>query len=231
MTLQKSLSDDTEATAKSCADHLIASVSERNIKAVLHYLHLHSQFNLEMDRALNTLLDLLQRDEKLLRAALFGECRVMAVTPCALLFINRHPRESQEALLQSELAAEFKARGTDVHPEWAHGATLFVENLTMEALERAGITNDMLRPWHVLIRVEHEHRVHAVLRSVQCRPRPRLSSTKTVPVLLINDADWSATEADDSDKSPVDIDLKDLMKSDGIKSEMSEMIGLSIADF
>lgn len=94
-----------------------------------------------------------------------------------LLNFNRHVLEFQEALLNSDLAGELSASGVDVHPPWAHGAKIFVESLTQDAVEQAGIKCDELRPWHVLVRADHEPRVHWALRDIKCRPKPRLKSS------------------------------------------------------
>lgn len=269
-------SDLKAGPSTACPERLMSSLTEGNIKSVVNYLHIHSHANPEMEDALNKVLKMLQSEEKLLRAALFGEpivprvkpvgqfaheekhkpmdaeleskleklanpenatswihsadknpqvdafdltnpythaekracsrnkisrikaepsssdiisrlCSVDGSIPCVLLCFNRHPRQFQEALLHSELAAEFEARGVDVSPEWAHGAKIFLDNVTEEAVEQVGIKSDELRPWHVLAHEENEPRIHSALRGLKCRPRPRVRSMKSLRLTLIGD--------------------------------------------
>mmetsp|Transcript_56716 Transcript_56716/g.109518 ORF Transcript_56716/g.109518 Transcript_56716/m.109518 type:complete len:283 (-) Transcript_56716:118-966(-) len=99
---------------------------------------------------------------------------------CIVLCFNRHPKEFEEALLQSDLAKALAQRSVDMQPSWAHGAKIFVEGLTEEALQHSGIVPQDLRPWHVIAQKEDEASIHAVLHHLKYRIRPRVRSAETI---------------------------------------------------
>jgi len=105
---------------------------------------------------------------------------------CILLCFNRHPKEFKEALLQSDFAKAFAQRSVDMQPSWAHGAKIFVEGLTEEALQHSGIVPQDLRPWHVIAQKEDEASIHAVLHHLKYRIRPRVRFAETIHLHLGN---------------------------------------------
>lgn len=92
-----------------------------------------------------------------------------------VLHIGRMPQQASNALLSSDLAAAVRAEGLEVEPEWANGAKVFVP-IAAEDIP-ADVT---LRPWHVLVREEDRPRIDEILRTLRCRERPRIKSSRSL---------------------------------------------------
>lgn len=88
-----------------------------------------------------------------------------------VLSFNRHPREFEDMLLSSSFARQKKDEGIDVQPLWAHGAKIFVSDLTSSDLEECRIDPDVR---HVVVRDEDEAEIHAILEAIPYKRRPRL---------------------------------------------------------
>ena len=79
-----------------------------------------------------------------------------------------HPRREEDNI--SCLGA--RNHGVDTRPPWANGAKVFVGGLGQQLLAAVGV--EELCPRHVLVRVEDEDSVHALLQALSYRIRPRL---------------------------------------------------------
>jgi len=80
-------------------------------------------------------------------------------------------------LLESEFAAEARAEGVEIEPEWAQGAKIFVRI----SAEDLGSEID-LRSYHVVIHEVDVPRVHEILRTLSCKQRPLVKSTCILPL-------------------------------------------------
>jgi len=123
-----------------------------------------------------------------------GQPRVQSACSCAdkpagipvvILAFNKHPDLLAEMLEKSQWGQKFVTKGTQVTPDWARGAKIFVEGLTQDVLEQTGTLASELRPWHVIILEQDQAQVHASLEQLPYRSRPRVKS-KTSRIAALN---------------------------------------------
>jgi len=92
-----------------------------------------------------------------------------------ILTFNKHPRNFNEALMESESAKSLKDEGIDLLPAWANGANILLRGLTAEIMEHSPMTPQMLGPHHVIVAQSDEalKTPCPVFRHRHGGPRPR----------------------------------------------------------
>jgi len=89
-----------------------------------------------------------------------------------ILPFGRHPKQFDDAIKASQLAADVIASGGEVQPSWANGAKILAPGITEEVWRDAGLGIE-LKPYHVLVGVERMDDFNNVLMSLRYRDRPR----------------------------------------------------------
>jgi len=94
-----------------------------------------------------------------------------------VLAFTRHPREAEDALLQSPPALSLKSRNVDISPLWANGAKILVEGIGRGDVEEARACfggRVGLGPQHVVVNKRDEAAIREALRKLPWERRPTL---------------------------------------------------------
>lgn len=85
-----------------------------------------------------------------------------------VLEYDKGSKKFDDPLMGSQLAVDSAARGAELQPDWAKGAKIFAEGISIEHFQGFALCNR-----HVVIRPEDEETLQAMLFQLTHRDRPK----------------------------------------------------------